>query len=136
MGESVTWLVNDIALRSDPKAPQPGLPEWTGNADEMLLFDFDNRDNTFVLVTHPTTCQRYNAGGRPDPPYFEYRVRNGKWQQVRFSESLVGREANMHVWPDPTGQPAFVDLSAKQKLQNKLRPQQRRLVASGRYGDC
>jgi hypothetical protein len=42
----------------------------------------------------------------------------------------------MHVWPDPTGQPAFVDLSAKQKLQNKLRPQQRRLVASGRYGDC
>jgi hypothetical protein len=136
MGESKIYMTAATTMRPSADRPVTALPEWKGNGEMLLLLDVDEQTKSFLLVTYPATCPRFNAGGRPDPPYFEYRVRAGKWEPVPFSPALAGRSSNMYVSPDWAGERALVDVSYKQSLATKLRPQQRVLVPEGPYGSC
>jgi len=123
-------------ISPDPQMPEPNIWQFDGQAEVAVLLDFDPQTNDFVLVTYPRTCERYETGGRPNPPYFEYRPEGETWSRVELSPSLIGRETNMVVVPDPAWKQDFVDLERKRQLRQKLAPHLLKITADAKFGGC
>ncbi len=123
-------------MSPDPQMPEPNIQPFNGMAEVAVLLDIDPQTNDFVLVTYPRTCERYESGGRPSPPYFEYRPEGDTWNRVELSPSLVGRETNMVAVPDPEWKLAFVDLEHKRQLRQSLAPHLLKITADAKFGGC
>lgn len=136
LGEAKSYGVSGTTLRPVKDGSQPAFPEWHSSEEATLLLDVDAASGSFLLVTSPDSCERYRAGGRPDPPYFEYRVEGDHWARVPFDSALVGRGTNMYPWPRHTGERRLVDLEYKKQPIRKLRRRMRELVAPGRGINC
>lgn len=90
--------------------------EWSGRAEGPLLLDVDPRTGEYVLVVLPYGCVRYADFGKPKPPYVEYRLRNGTWQQAAsLSHALIGRKPNLLMFPNWDGESPTVTLQMKQQ---------------------
>jgi hypothetical protein len=77
---------------------QPMLPVWSAQRIAMVLYR-DAATEEWVLVTTSTSCTIWERNGKPKPPYWEYRLRDGIWQQVPLSAASIGRKANLlHVY--------------------------------------
>jgi hypothetical protein len=136
LGEGKSYITGTTVLRPLRDGTDFVFPEWRGDAEAILLFDVDSVSGSFALVTYAETCSRYNSGGQPNPPYFEYRVRADRWEAVPFEIALVGKAANMSLRPDVQHERPVVDLEYKAQSIPKYRPQARSLVAQGRRSNC
>ncbi len=92
-------------------------PEWRDTYVPVLL-DYDESDKSWSIVTTFYYCETWHAFGRPILPYIEYRSVNGApWQRVPLEERLIDRKANMLTGPSTDGEPSFVTVEEKERLQ-------------------
>jgi len=109
---------------------------WRAQRERALLLDWDSSNREYILVTYPVTCSRYREAGRPQPPYMQYRLRNGEWTPVPFEAGLVGRRANMLVYPRPSEELGLLTVGRKEELQEGAVGQTAQLVGKGRPPGC
>jgi len=92
-------------------------PEWRDTYVPVLL-DYDESDKSWSIVTTFYYCETWHALGRPILPYIECRSVNGApWQRVPLEERLIDRKANMLTGPSTDGEPSFVTVEEKERLQ-------------------
>lgn len=87
-------------------------------------------------MTLPATCTRYIEAGKPRPPYIEYRLRGGQWIEVTLDQQLIGRPANLIVYPRALREPQFISAQDKAERQANMSGLDARLVATGGLPTC
>ncbi|HEV7605968.1 MAG TPA: hypothetical protein VGO61_01420 [Steroidobacteraceae bacterium] len=67
-----------------------------------------------VLAT-TNNCDTWYEHGKPEPPYWEFRLRNGKWIASQLSEASIGRKTNLFFDYEPSlpAKKIGVDLKTK-----------------------
>ena len=74
--------------------------------------------------------------GRPRPPYLAYALRNGEWSMVPLDTKLIGRRANLIVYPRVAQEPALVTVSEKAERQKNTSPPDGSIIATGGLPGC
>lgn len=70
------------------------LPPWREALVALELYqDTKNREWTVVAAT--ASCEAWERGGKPKPPYWEFRLRDGAWRRVALSTTSIGRKTNL-----------------------------------------
>jgi len=82
-------------LRKLPEWRAPYIPATAGVIGMPLVLYRDQTTGEWVLVVTTTSCDVWRAGGKPKPPYWEYRLRGPKWQLGSLSQASIGRRANL-----------------------------------------
>jgi hypothetical protein len=118
-GQAKSYAIKKASL----SLPVPRAPEWRSSRENVVLVDFDEPRREYVVITTPATCGSYAAAGRPEPPYFEYRLREGRWQRVTFSRELASSYPNVLVYPNEGAEPPLV--TAAEKLERIKRGEKR-----------
>ncbi|MBX5460808.1 MAG: hypothetical protein IRZ28_06915 [Steroidobacteraceae bacterium] len=135
-GQSKSYLTRSLTIEILTESGRAAAPIWRAERERVLLLDWDSSNREYILVTYPANCSRYREAGRPQPPYIQYRLRNGEWTQVPFEAELVGRRANMLVHPRVSQELEFLTVSQKEELQGGATGQTGQLVAEGRPPGC
>lgn len=86
-----------------------------------VVFDRDEITKDWFVVATFYSCQSWYDLGRPKLPYAEYRVRNGQWQKVELSPSVMGLMANMLTGIRSGGEPPLIDMTAKRNRMSDTR---------------
>ncbi|HEV7605967.1 MAG TPA: hypothetical protein VGO61_01415 [Steroidobacteraceae bacterium] len=73
---------------------QSGFPEWDVPLTPIVLYR-DAVRNEWVVVSTTSNCDTWYARDKPIPPYWEFRLRNGKWSASQLSHESIGRKANL-----------------------------------------
>jgi len=103
-------------------------PEWRDTYVPVLL-DYDKSDKSWSIVTTFYYCETWHALGRPILPYIEYRSVNGApWQRVPLEERLIDRKANMLTGPSTDGEPSFVTVEQKERIQLRAGSKYQRIL--------
>ena len=103
-------------------------PEWRDTYVPVLL-DYDESDKSWSIVTTFYYCETWHALGRPILPYIEYRSVNGApWQRVPLEERLIDRKANMLTGPSTDGEPSFVTVEEKERIQLRAGSKHQRIL--------
>lgn len=112
-------------------------PKWESTAGLVpILFDRDSDSNEWTLLATFFSCEAWYALGRPKPPYAEFRMRDGNWQRVDFSNKWIGRPANVLTDLNSGGEPKLVGLAAKQTRMSdrRIAPEYRGIVENWTTG--
>jgi hypothetical protein len=72
------------------------LPMWDAPLVPVVL-DKDGPSNEWVIVASAEGCDIWLRNGRPRPPYWAFRLRDGEWYRVPIPESFIGRPANLFI---------------------------------------
>lgn len=118
-GQSKEYIESATALTLPEEQGRSPAPTWRGKEEHAILLDFDAARNEFVLVTLPASCPRYSEAGKPRPPYIEYRLRDGQWIRVTLDPELIGRHANLIVYP-ALWEPEIISAQDKAERQAKM----------------
>lgn len=70
------------------------LPTWRAPLMAIVLYR-DKGKNEWVLVATANFCSTWEKYGKPQPPYWEYRLMPTGWRLVPLSEISLGRHANL-----------------------------------------
>lgn len=135
-GQSKSYLTRSVTIEILTESGTSAAPTWRAESERALLLDWDSSNREYILVTYPLNCSRYREAGRPQPPYIQYRLRNGEWTQVPFETELVGRRANVLVYPRPSHERGLLTISQKEERQGGLRGRTGQLVGKGRRPGC
>jgi hypothetical protein len=73
---------------------QASLPVWSAPLIPLVLYR-DPKTQEWVVVAKTSSCRVWDARGRPKPPYWEYRIVGGKWQEIPLSTESIGRSSNL-----------------------------------------
>jgi hypothetical protein len=73
---------------------QASLPVWSAPLIALVLYQ-DPKTQGWVVVAKTSSCDLWYARGHPKPPYWEYRIVEGKWQETPLSADSIGRSANL-----------------------------------------
>ena len=74
----------------------PASPEWVDRLEPLLL-DVDTANSELVLICTSGDDQVWSARGKPTPPYWQFRLHDGKWIQEPVQEFVFGRETNLVI---------------------------------------
>lgn len=99
-----------LEIKSPVSAANP--PIWSERWVPILM-DYDAQTKEWFVVATFYMCTDWYDLGRPKLPYVEYRVKDGRWQQVPLSAELFGRKANLLTGPRAGGEPEHVSIGAK-----------------------
>jgi hypothetical protein len=103
------------------------IPIWDAPMVPIVL-DKDPATNEWIVVAGSDGCDMWVRNGRPRPPYWAFRLRNGQWYRDAIPESFLGRSANLLVEFDVTDDSDEIDKQiAARKLsqaQSPRHPQQ------------
>jgi hypothetical protein len=135
-GQPTRYSENATTLTLPEEPGRTAAPTWYGKAEHAVLLDFDAARKEFVLVTLPASCNRYKEEGKPRPPYIEYRLRGGQWTRVTLDQKLIGRQANLLVYPRALQQSQVVSAQDKADRQASMPGLGARLVAGGGLPGC
>lgn len=135
-GQSKSYLTRALTIKILTESGRAAAPIWHAERERALLLDWDSSHREYILVTYPAACSRYGKAGRPRPPYIQYRLRNGEWTQVPFEADLVGRRANMLVYPRVSRERGLLTVRQKEELQGGLSGPAGRLVGEGGLPGC
>ena len=135
-GQSKSYLTRSLTIEILTESGRAAAPTWRAQRERALLLDWDASNGEYMLVTYPAACSRYNEAGRPQPPYIQYRLRNGEWTPVPFEAALVGRRANMLVYPHVSREHGLLTVSQKEELQGGLPRPAGQLVGEGGRPGC
>lgn len=83
-----------IALSIESRDPRLSFSPWSAPYEPILL-DIDPGSGDVVIVATSGDCEIWKRGGRPVPPYWVFKFRNGAWTEVKLSDDLIGRKANL-----------------------------------------
>lgn len=132
-GQTKMYGVRETTVTIPRDSRQAASPPWRGRQESALLLDFDVERQEYVLVTLPDTCVRYGEAGRPRPPYLEYALHNGEWTMIALDTKLIGRRANLIVYPRVAREPPLI--TASEKAERQTSPQLN-IVATGGLAGC
>lgn len=135
-GQSKSYLTRSLTIEILTESGRAAAPTWRAQRERALLLDWDSSNREYILVTYPAACSRYNEAGRPRPPYIQYRLRNGEWTPVAFDAELVGRRANMLVYPRVSRERGLLTLIQKEGRQGGLSGPAGQLVGEGGLPGC
>ena len=107
-----------LAIEKPKKPDDP--PVWDFRF-VPVVFDRDAETKEWFVVATFYSCQSWYDLGRPKLPYTEYRLRNGQWQKVELSASVMGLDANMLTDISSGGEPPLIDIEAKRKRMSDAR---------------
>ena len=122
-----------LQIANPDKADNP--PLWDAKF-VPIVFDRDDKTNEWFMVATFYSCESWYELRRPKLPYIEYRLKNGAWQQVALSPSLIGREANMETGVRSGGEPPLLDLNAKRErmVDGRIAKEYKKIVAEWTTG--
>jgi len=101
-----------LQIVTHSKADNP--PLWDAKF-VPVVFDRDEKTKEWFIVATFYSCESWYALGRPKLPYTEYRVKNGAWQQVALSPSVIGLTSNMVTDISSGGEPPLIEIIAKRE---------------------
>jgi hypothetical protein len=70
------------------------LAAWKSTLVPILLYR-DSATNEWVIVASTYSCDDWDRYGKPEPPYWEYRLRGGQWIRSKLSEASIGQKTNL-----------------------------------------
>ena len=70
------------------------LPTWRQPLIALVLYQ-DRATQEWVIVATSTSCDIWRAHGEPNPAYWEFRVRDGRWVELPLSDASIGRGKNL-----------------------------------------
>jgi hypothetical protein len=76
------------------------LPAWKVALVPVLLYS-NETTHEWVIVATTSNCDTWYQKGGPVPPYWEYRLTGGQWQESRLSEASLGRKTNLFFNYEP-----------------------------------
>jgi hypothetical protein len=94
------------------------LPPWEGPLVALVLY-FDESAGEWVVVAATYSCDTWAELGSPAPPYWEYRLKGGKWTLTPLSENSLGRESNLFFHFEPPLPSNYLSLELKAQVLQK-----------------
>lgn len=76
------------------------LPTWSVPLVPVLLYR-DMKTSEWVIVAVTSSCEVWADRGSPVPPYWEFRLINGKWNEHPLSQASIGRKTNLFFDYEP-----------------------------------
>lgn len=70
------------------------LPPWREPLTALVLYQ-DRGSGEWVVVAGTASCDAWERGGKPKPPYWEFRLRDNAWQEVALSTVSTDRKSNL-----------------------------------------
>jgi hypothetical protein len=70
------------------------VPPWSAALRPLLLYR-DVMGGEWVIVTTSASCEVWATRGKPNPPYWEFRLRSNVWEETDLSQSSIGRVPNL-----------------------------------------
>jgi hypothetical protein len=90
----------DIESRLSFTGEHSSLPAWRVALVPVLLYR-DKTADEWVIVATTSNCDTWYQKGGPVPPYWEYRLTGGQWQESKLSEASLGRKTNLFFNYEP-----------------------------------
>jgi hypothetical protein len=78
----------------DPSIPQ--FPVWNAPIVPIYL-DKDPGTAEWIIIASSDSCDIWLRNGRPRPPYWAFRLRDGAWLRDAIPKEFIGRKANLFV---------------------------------------
>lgn len=72
------------------------FPLWNAPMVPIVL-DKDSITNEWIIIAAADGCSIWARNGRPRPPYWAFRLRNGEWYRDSIPSAFLGRSANLFV---------------------------------------
>jgi hypothetical protein len=96
----------------------PAIPVWDAPLVPIVL-DRDTTTQEWIIVASEDGCGIWERNGRPRPPYWAFRLRDGTWYRDEIPASWLGRPANLLVEYDVTDTSATLqaDIESRKRLQ-------------------
>lgn len=87
---------NSFEIVSPDRPDNP--PIWESKIGLIpVLFDRDPKTNEWFLVTSLFMCSAWKSVGKPKYDYVEFRIMNGRWQQIALSPGHFGKPTNVYT---------------------------------------
>jgi len=83
---------------------QATLPAWSAPLIPMVLYRAA-QTNDWVIVATTSSCELWYERGAPIPPYWEFRIVQGKWREIALTPQSIGQKTNLFLSYHP-GLPA------------------------------
>lgn len=112
------WEVAKMTLEIEAPESLARPPRWAEQLVPMV-FDYDPSAREWYVVATFYMCKDWYRLGRPNLPYVQYRVNNGRWEQIALRPSLVGKRANLLTGVRSGGEPRRVTLDEKLRRGDK-----------------
>lgn len=93
------------------------FPTWNAPLVPILL-EKDPANSEWVIIASSDGCSMWDRNGRPRPPYWAFRLREGKWYRDVIPDVMLGRRANLLVQFDVNDNSA--DLNAQIESRKKI----------------
>lgn len=99
------------------------LPAWDVPLMPLVLYR-DVATGEWVIVATSTRCEVWVARGKPNPPYWEFRLGSDGWREQALSNASLNRQGNL-----------FIRYSTKLDKKHFAPEDKRQLAADARVGD-
>jgi hypothetical protein len=105
----------------EPDDSSARFPTWDAPMVPIVL-DKDPATDEWIVVASGDGCSIWARNGRPRPPYWAFRLRDGRWYRDAIPESFFGRPANLLVEFDVTDASEELDdqIVARKQSQSKI----------------
>jgi hypothetical protein len=83
------------------KGELSSLPVWDFPRIALVLYQ-SKQNQRWVVVSATTSCEVWQRGNRPRPPYWQHDMVDGQWKQAPLAEESIGKKTNLfyRYWKD------------------------------------
>jgi hypothetical protein len=110
------------------------FPTWDAPLIPILL-EKDPANDEWVIVASNDECGFWLRNGKPQPPYWAFRLRGGRWYRDVLPNFVLGEEANLFVEADTIEDSAslnaHIDVRKAQQRQQAHHPKRYSAVDAG-----
>jgi hypothetical protein len=93
LGGPTSAFVLDATLES--ASGSTSLPTWHAPLEALILDRDPDSSGEFIVIAATDTCPIWAARGRPEPEFWQFRTRAGRWEQVPFDVRWLGKASNL-----------------------------------------
>jgi hypothetical protein len=87
---NATETRSTISFRSELSA----LPKWDVPLVPILLYQ-DASSGAWAIVATTSSCEVWSGRGSPQPPYWEFRLIEDRWQEAPISAKSFDQQSNL-----------------------------------------
>lgn len=117
-GDAYNSVISNSTLRFTGDLAK--LPTWSVPLLAHTLYK-DAATQEWVVIAKTSSCDDWREHGMPNPPYWEYHLRNGAWVETPVSKASIGRKSNL-LWRFQAQLPAnHITVAQKDELQRAIR---------------
>jgi hypothetical protein len=87
-------VYDTTSVSLEPNIPQ--FPAWDAPLVPIYI-DKDSSTSEWIVIASSDSCDIWLRNGRPRPPYWAFRLREGAWYRDSIPEEFIGRTSNLFV---------------------------------------